>query len=242
MQPPCSHAKKQPGRYNTAMVYGRWEHVCALWRTHVVKAVVVVPGLILLCIHWRDQFVEHPTTIREILSMLPFSLSVWEVICAVAILAGVGEASYELVRKSHKEIERLKGTFDQVQQIGNLRFVASETEQIAQMLLASRSSSSNVDGADQKYPLNDGWQAGLDQRTRACCELYFFQRVYGDFCQRSMWAISGLSFKSRVSKNSRPIEATVTELHEMLLEHKAMLNDQAATLLATAGRGHDIAD
>lgn len=197
----------------------------------MVKGAIVVSGLILGAIHWRDQFSEHPATIRNVLHVLPFSLSVWIGICAVIIIFVIGEASYELVRKSRKETERLRAGFDQIQQAGKLSLLSVDVEKVKSGILSSGVQLAILTEVDQDHPLNDEWIEKLNPKTRAYCELFVLHRLYAEHRERLSWyAPSG--FQSGVSKNARPTKLTTPELYEMLSEHEQILRNQAASLLA----------
>jgi hypothetical protein len=91
------------------MPYRRWEHCRALWRSKVVKGAFLFAGIVLTGIHWRDQFVIHPTTIRDILEIVPFSALVWTGICSVILVAVIVESSYELMKKGLAEANDISG-------------------------------------------------------------------------------------------------------------------------------------
>ena len=130
-----------------------------------------------------------------------------------------------------REIERLLCGFEQVERVGKLRLLAVEVEKLKRGVVSSGVQLGILTELDKERPLNDGWIANLDPKTRAYCELYALLMAYDDHREKLGYYACGGDLQPTVWKNPRPVKLTVSELYAMLLEHERALQDHAAKLL-----------
>lgn len=133
----------------------------------------------------------------------------------------------------HKECNR-KDVIREIQSIrqaGEIRLVAMQAQDLAMALINSQGAIRAANKDFSRSPLDPSHLSGLKPDLKACCEIACLQRLYQFHRSAVLAAISGTSFASPVLKYPTPSDKTLTQIVEIVQEHKTLLDSQAAALL-----------